>query len=91
MVLLGPIFCTTREPREYYNSGVLVTCNRSKGEMLMTGYAFNKREKNSDAEKSGVSGPGPECPEDPDTPGKSPDSLGFSTAAEKQTTHSFSI
>jgi hypothetical protein len=78
MVLLGPIFCTTREPREYYNSGVLVTCNRSKGEMLMTGYAFNKREKNSGAEKSGVSG-------------LVPDSPGFSTAAEKQTTHSFSI
>jgi hypothetical protein len=70
---------------------VLVTCNRLKGEMLMTDYALNKREKKSGAEKSGVSGPGPECPEIPDTPGKSPDSPGFSTAAEKQTTHSFSI
>jgi hypothetical protein len=50
-----------------------------------------RREKNSGAEKSGVSGAGPECPESPNTPGKSPDSPGFSTAAEKQTTHSFSI
>jgi hypothetical protein len=50
-----------------------------------------KREKNSGAEKSGVSGPGPECPENPNTPGKCPDSPGFSTAAEQQTTHSFSI
>jgi hypothetical protein len=91
MVLLGTIFCTTRETREYYNSGVHVTCNRSKGEMLMTGYAFNKREKNSGAVKSRVSGPVPECPKNPDTPGKCPDSPGFSTAAEKQTTHSFAI
>jgi hypothetical protein len=59
--------------------------------MLMTDYALIKREKKSGAEKFGVSGPGPECPEIPDTPGKSPDSPGFSTAAEKQTTHSFSI
>jgi hypothetical protein len=59
--------------------------------MLMTGYAFNKGEKNSGAEKSGFFGPGPECPENPDTPEKSPDSPGFSTTAEKQTTHSFSI
>jgi hypothetical protein len=50
-----------------------------------------KEKKNSGAEKSGVSGPGMDCPENPDTPGKSPDSPGFSTAAEKQTTHSFSI
>jgi hypothetical protein len=85
------MFCTTREAREYYNSGVLVMCNRLKGEMLMTDYALNKREKKSGAEKSGVSGPGPECPENPETPGKSSDSPGFSTAAEKQTTHSFSI
>jgi hypothetical protein len=48
-------------------------------------------EKNSGAEKSEVSGPGPECPENPDSPGKSPDSPGFSTAAKKQTSHSFSI
>jgi hypothetical protein len=59
--------------------------------MLMTDYALNKGEKKSGAEKSGVSGLGPECPEIPDTPGKSLDSSGFSTAAEKQTTHSFSI
>jgi hypothetical protein len=42
-----------------------------------------KREKKSGAEKSRVSGPGPECPEIPDTPGKSQDSPGFSTAAGK--------
>jgi hypothetical protein len=59
--------------------------------MLMTDYALNKTEKKSGAEKSGFSGPGPECPENPDTPGKSPDSSGFSKAAEKQTKHSFSI
>jgi hypothetical protein len=56
--------------------------------MLMTNYALNKREKKSGAEKSGVSGTGPE---NPDTPGKSPDSPGCSTATEKQTTYSFSI
>jgi hypothetical protein len=38
-------------------------CNRLKGEMLMTDYALNKREKKSGAEKSGFSEPGPECPE----------------------------
>jgi hypothetical protein len=59
--------------------------------MLMTDYALNKRKEKSGAENSGVSGPSPDCPENPDTPGKSPDSPGFSTAAEKQTTHSFSI
>jgi hypothetical protein len=42
-----------------------------KSERLMTGYAFQQEgEKNSGAEKSGVSGPGPECPENPDTPEK---------------------
>jgi hypothetical protein len=51
--------------------------------MLMTDYALNKREKKSGAEKSEFSGPGPECPENPDTPGKSADSPGFSKAAEK--------
>jgi hypothetical protein len=51
--------------------------------MLMTDYALNKRERQSGAEKSGVFGPSPDCPENPDTPGKSPDSPGFSTAAEK--------
>jgi hypothetical protein len=50
-----------------------------------------KEKKNYGAEKSGVSGPGPNCLENPDTPGKGPDSPGFSTAAEKQTSHSFSI
>jgi hypothetical protein len=50
-----------------------------------------REKKNSGAEKSGVYGLGPDCPENPDTPGKSSDSPGFSTAAEKQTTHSFSI
>jgi hypothetical protein len=59
--------------------------------MLMTDYALNKREKKSSAEKSGFSGPGPECPENPDTPGKSPDSPGFSKAAGKQITHSFNL
>jgi hypothetical protein len=59
--------------------------------MLMTDYALNKREKKSGAEKSGVSGPSPDCPENPDTPGKSPDSPGFSTATEKQTKHSFNL
>jgi hypothetical protein len=64
-------------------------CNRLKGEMLMTDYALNKRGKKSGAEKSGFSGTGPECSENPDTPGKSPDSPGFNIAAEKQTKHSF--
>jgi hypothetical protein len=59
--------------------------------MLMTDYALNKREKKSGAEKSGFSGPGPECPENPDTPGKSPESPGFCKAAEKQITHSFNL
>jgi hypothetical protein len=59
-------------------------CNRLKGEMLMTDYALNKRKKNSGAEKSGFSGPGPECPDIPDTPEKSPDSPSFSKAAEKK-------
>ena len=59
--------------------------------MLMTDYALNKREKKSGAEKSGFSGPGPECPENPDTPGKSPESPGFSKAAEKQISYSFNL
>jgi hypothetical protein len=50
-----------------------------------------RTKKNSGAERSGVSGLDPECPENPETPGKSPDSPGFSTAEEKQTSHSFSI
>jgi hypothetical protein len=49
------------------------------------------KKENSGAERSGVSGPGPECPENLETPGKSPDSLGFSTAEKKQTSYSFSI
>jgi hypothetical protein len=36
-----------------------------------------RKKKSSGAEGSGVSGPGPECPE---TSGKFPDSPGFSTA-----------
>jgi hypothetical protein len=53
-------------------------------------HSTRKKEK-SGAERSGVSGPGPECPGNPETPGKSPNSLGFSTAVKKQTSHSFSI
>jgi hypothetical protein len=53
-------------------------------------HSTSKKEKSS-AERSGVSGPGPECPENPDSPEKSPDSPGFSTAAEKQTSHSILI
>jgi hypothetical protein len=51
--------------------------------MLMTDYALNKREKKSGAEKSRVSGSVPDYPDNPDTPGKSPDSPGFSTTTEK--------
>jgi hypothetical protein len=51
--------------------------------MLMTGYALNKRKKKSGAEKSGVSGPGPECPENPKTPGKCPGSPGFQHSSRK--------
>jgi hypothetical protein len=50
-----------------------------------------RKKKKSGAERSGVSGPGLECPGNPETPGKSPDSLGFSTSVKKQTSHSFSI
>jgi hypothetical protein len=39
-----------------------------------------RKKKNSGAERSEVSGPGPECPENP---GKSPESPGFSTAEKK--------
>jgi hypothetical protein len=48
-----------------------------------------RRKKNSGAERSGISGQGPECPENPDSPGESPNSPGFNTAEEKQTSHSF--
>jgi hypothetical protein len=50
-----------------------------------------RKKRNSGAERSGVSGQGPECPENLETPGKSPDSPGFSTAEKEQTSHSFSI
>jgi hypothetical protein len=50
-----------------------------------------RRKKNSGAERSGVSGPGPEYPENLDSPGKSPDSPGFSTTAEKTNITQFSI
>jgi hypothetical protein len=52
-------------------------------------HSTSKKEK-SGAERSGVSGPGPECPKNPDSLEKNPDSPGFSTAAEKQTSHKFS-
>jgi hypothetical protein len=42
-----------------------------------------RKKKKSGAKRSGVSGPGPECPENLETPGKSPDSPGFSTAEKK--------
>jgi hypothetical protein len=50
-----------------------------------------RTKENSGAERSGVSELDPECPENPETPRKSPDSPGFSIAEEKQTSHSFSI
>jgi hypothetical protein len=75
--------------------------------MLMTDYALNKEEKKSEARKSGLSGANPECPGNPDTPGKSPDSPGFQhtrilrenlwtlrafiTPVKEQNSHRFSI
>jgi hypothetical protein len=50
-----------------------------------------RKKKNSGAERSGVSGQGQECPGNPETSGKSPDSPGFSTAEKEQISHSFSI
>jgi hypothetical protein len=50
-----------------------------------------RTKKNYGAERSGVSGLDLECSKNPETPGKSPDSPGFSTTEEKQTSHSFSI
>jgi hypothetical protein len=50
-----------------------------------------RKKKKSGAERSGLSGESPECPGNPETPGKSPDSPGFSTPVKKQTSHSFSI
>jgi hypothetical protein len=42
-----------------------------------------RKKKKSDAEKSGLSGENPECPGNPETPGKSPDSPGFQHISEK--------
>jgi hypothetical protein len=52
--------------------------------MLMTDYSLNKDEKKSGARKSGLSRSTPECPGNPDTPGKFPESPGFQTTKEKQ-------
>jgi hypothetical protein len=49
------------------------------------------KKENSGTERSGDSGPGPECPENPEIPGKSLDSPGFSTGEKKQTSYSISI
>jgi hypothetical protein len=50
-----------------------------------------RKKKKSGAKRSGLFGESPECPGNPETPGKSPDSPGFSTPVKKQTSHSFSI
>jgi hypothetical protein len=42
-----------------------------------------RKKRNSDAEKSGLSGETPECPENLETPGKTPDSPGFQHSSEK--------
>jgi hypothetical protein len=42
-----------------------------------------KKKEKSDARKSGLSGENPECPENPDAPGKFPDSPGFRHTSEK--------
>jgi hypothetical protein len=42
-------------------------------------------EEKSDARKSGLSGENLECPGNPDTPGKFPDSPGFQHTSEKTT------
>jgi hypothetical protein len=52
--------------------------------MLMTNYALNKDEKKSGARKSELSGSNPECPGNPDTPGKFSESPGFQNTNEKQ-------
>jgi hypothetical protein len=52
--------------------------------MLMTDYALDKDEKKSGARKSGLSGSNPECPGNPDSPGKFPESPGFQNTSEKQ-------
>jgi hypothetical protein len=53
-------------------------------------HSTNKLEK-SGVERSGVTGPDPESPENLKTPEKSPNSPGFSTAEEEQISHRFSI
>jgi hypothetical protein len=50
-----------------------------------------RKKKKSDARKSGLFGENPECPGNPDTLGKSPDSPGFQYTSEKQYSHRFSI
>jgi hypothetical protein len=44
-----------------------------------------RKKKKFDARKSGLSGGNPECPGNPDTPGKFPDSPGFLHTSEKTT------
>jgi hypothetical protein len=46
-----------------------------------------RKKTKSDARKSGLSEENPECPENPDTPGKSPDSPGFQHTSEKNSIH----
>jgi hypothetical protein len=43
-----------------------------------------RMKRKSGARKSGLSGANPECPGNPDTPGKFPDSPGFQNTSEKQ-------
>jgi hypothetical protein len=43
-----------------------------------------RMKKMSGARKSRLSGANPECPGNPDTPGKFPDSLGFQNTSERQ-------
>jgi hypothetical protein len=50
----------------------------------MTDYALNKEEKKSEAES-------PDCPGNPETPGKSPDSPGLQHTSEKHKSYRFSI
>jgi hypothetical protein len=45
----------------------------------------------SGARKSGLSGASPECPGNPDTPGKFPDSTGFQNTSENNIHQRFSI
>jgi hypothetical protein len=48
-----------------------------------------RMKKKSGARRSGLSGASPDCPINPDTPGKFPDSPGFQNTSEKQ--HSLKI